>query len=259
MAEMFFDKKPTSALSMAGRAAFKDLFAPKSGRSAKIHSITTRLILGLVTSIFLVSTLTIATLYFIMVADEKKELLDKAEVYKNYLVGSLEQPLWTIDNNTVASIGETLSQNELVVKLVIKDYKNDTIFHSQKQDGSDLLTRSSKIYYKDNLLGEFELSLTKEKIKATGRQLLYAHIATMMFILVSLLVVTGFLVRRLLQNPLNELDASVRSYAAGNYDTDTSDLPYREFRPFGKVLTQMGQAIHKHRTHLEELVDERTA
>jgi CheY-like chemotaxis protein len=195
----------------------------------------------------------ILSLYFIMVGDEKKELLDKAEEYKGYLIGSLERPLWTIDGNTIASIGKTFSQNELVVRMVIRDYKNDTIFKMEKNHNSDLVSSSSKIYHKGNYLGEFEFSLTKTKIEATGRKLLFAHVATMILILLSLFVVTGILIRRLLKNPLNDLDASVRSYAEGNYDTDPSDLPYLEFRPFGKVLSQMGQAIKKHQIHLEEM------
>jgi signal transduction histidine kinase/DNA-binding NarL/FixJ family response regulator len=199
------------------------------------------------------------TLYFIMVDNEKKELLDKAEEYKDYLVGSLERPLWTIDEQTITSIGKTFSQNELVVRLVIRNYKNNTVFKAEKPHNSDLVNSSSKIYYKDNYLGEFEFSLTKEIIKETGRKLLFALIATMVFILFSLFFITGILIRRLLRHPLNDLDASVRSYAEGNYDTDTSDLPYLEFRPFGKVLAQMGQAIKKHQTHLEELVYERTS
>jgi signal transduction histidine kinase/DNA-binding NarL/FixJ family response regulator len=194
-----------------------------------------------------------------MVGDERKELLDKAEEYKEYLVGSLERPLWAIDEHTITSIGKTFSQNELVVRLVIRNYKNDTVFKVQKTHNSDLINSSSKIYYKGNYLGEFEFSLTKEIIEETGRKLLFALIATMVFILFSLFIITGFMIRRLLRNPLNDLDASVRSYAAGNYDTDTSDLPYLEFRPFGKVLAQMGHAIEKHQTHLEELVYERTA
>jgi signal transduction histidine kinase/DNA-binding NarL/FixJ family response regulator len=129
----------------------------------------------------------------------------------------------------------------------------------QKTHNSDLINSFSKIYHKGNYLGEFEFSLTKEKIKETGRKLLFALIATMVFILFSLFIITGILIRRLLRNPLNDLDTCVRSYAAGNYDTDTSNLPYLEFRPFGKVLTQMGQAIEKHQNHLEELVYERTA
>jgi signal transduction histidine kinase/DNA-binding response OmpR family regulator len=194
-----------------------------------------------------------------MVGNEKKQLLDKAEEYKEYLVGSLERPLWMIDDHAVRSIGKTFSQNDLVVRLIIRNYKNVIIFKEVRPHNSDLVSSSSKIYYKGNYLGEFELSLTKEKIKETGRKLLFALVATMVFILFSLFFITGILIRRLLRKPLNDLDASVRSYAAGNYDTDTSDLPYREFRPFGKVLTQMGQAIKKHQTHLEDLVYERTA
>jgi signal transduction histidine kinase/FixJ family two-component response regulator len=194
-----------------------------------------------------------------MVDNEKNQLLTKADEYKDYLVGSLERPLWAIDDHTITSIGNTFSQNELVVRLIIRNYKDDTIFRVMKDYQSGLVNRSSKIYHKGNYLGEFELSLTNEKIKETGRRLLFALVAIMVFILFSLLFITGFLVRRLLRKPLNDLDASVRSYAAGNYDTDASNLPYREFRPFGKVLTQMGQAIKRHQTHLEDLVYERTA
>jgi signal transduction histidine kinase/FixJ family two-component response regulator len=194
-----------------------------------------------------------------MVSDEEKDLFDKAEEYKDNLVGNLEQPLWIINEDTVTSIGKTFSQNELVVRLVIRNYKNDTIFKVEKNQHSDLVSSSSKVYHRGNYLGEFEFSLTKAEIIAAGRRMLFALVATIMFNLFSLFIVTGILIRRLLRQPLDDLDASVRSYAAGNYDTDTSDLPYLEFRSFGKVLTQMGQAIKKHRTHLEELVRERTA
>jgi hypothetical protein len=93
----------------------------------KTYSITKRLIIGLV-SISLVSTITITTLYFVIISDEEKELFDKAEEYKDYLVGSLEQPLWIINEFTITSTGSTFSQNDLVTRLVIRNYKKAIIW-----------------------------------------------------------------------------------------------------------------------------------
>ncbi len=228
-------------------------------KDVKIHSITKRLVLSLVITVSLVSTTTIALLYFVMVGAESKDLFEKAEEYQAYLVGSLELPMWNYDHNTVRAIGTAFFQNELVVKFVIMNDSGITIYGHEKDHGLDLVNRSAKIYYLGEYLGKFEFALTKQHIEQAGRKLLSSQAIAMILVLASLLAMSGVFVRSFLKKPLDDLDAIVRGYAAGNYDIQTAELPYLEFRPFSNVLSQMGQAIKEHQTHLEELVNERTA
>jgi signal transduction histidine kinase/DNA-binding NarL/FixJ family response regulator len=199
------------------------------------------------------------SLYFVMVSGQVKDLFDKAEQYRADLVGSLELPLWNYDHDTVKAIGKTFSQNDMVVKLMIINHSGVTIYSMEKDHHADLISRTGRIYHRGKYLGEIEFSLTKQLIEKAGRELLFFHAIVMIFVLASLLVAARVLVRRFLKKPLNDLDGIVRGYAEGNYDSKAAELPYSEFRSFGNVLAQMAQAIKEHRTHLEELVDKRTA
>lgn len=224
----------------------------------KIHSITRRLVLGLVITVIFVSATVIVSLYFFMVSGEVKDLLEKAEQYRTDLVGSLELPLWNYDYDTVRGIGKTFSQNDVVVKLMIMNHSGITIYSMEKDHDADLIRRTGRIYHRGKYLGKIEFSLTKEHIQKAGRMLLSFHAIAMIFILTSLLVAASVLVRKFLKKPLNDLDGIVRGYAEGKYDSKAAELPYLEFRSFGNVLTEMAQAIQEHQAHLEELVDERT-
>ena len=241
----------------------EDKDGPNGNRSApvkgsKSHSITRRLVLSLVITVSLVSTITITPIYFIMVSGERNNLFEKAEDYMTYLVGSLRVPLWNYDDNDVRVVGKIFSQNELVVKLVIMNDSGRVIYNFEKAHGLDLLYRSAKIYHKNKYLGKFEFSLTKAHIEKAGLKFLSSYAIAMISVLVPLLTVAGVMIRRLLKNPLSDLDGIVRAYAAGNYDSQNTELPYLEFRSFGNVLAQMGQAIKAHQDNLTKLVDERT-
>lgn len=242
-------------------------------KPVKPHSITKRLVFSLVVTVTVVSIITIAPLYFFVVSDQRKEILEKVEEYSDHLVGILELPLWNQDDSTIRAIGTTFFQNELVVNLKIINEFGETYFNMEKEHGVDLLHHSSKIFHRGEYLGEINFSLTKRYSQAVGRTLLSIHSTAVLFILATLLVVGGVLIRRYLRKPLQELDDIVRSYRLGEYTGMAAELPYKEFRPFGKVLAGMGAEIQeqlrelhqaeetltRHRDDLEELVKMRTA
>jgi signal transduction histidine kinase len=201
----------------------------------------------------------IVPLYFVMVKGEVKGLFEKAAQYQADLVGSLELPLWNYDHDTVRGIGKTFSQNDVVVRLMIMDHSGTTIYSMEKAHDADLISRTGRIHYRGKYLGGVEFSLTKQHIAKAGRKLLAFHAIVMIFVLASLLAAARVLVRRFLKKPLNDLNGIVRGFAEGEYDSKAARLPYLEFRSFGTVLAQMAQAIKEHQSHLEELVDDRTA
>ncbi len=72
---------------------------------------------------------------------------------------------------------------------------------------------------------------------------MFSFVFTILIILTTLVVVTGFLIRTFLRKPLNSLNEIVSSYASGVYDSPGHGIPYLEFQPIGNVLAQMGDKI----------------
>jgi signal transduction histidine kinase/CheY-like chemotaxis protein len=224
--------------------------------------------MGLAISVGLISAITIMTLYFGAIRRQEAALMSKADEFRDYLVGTLEMPLWNLDKPTIEAICRALFQNELVVGIVIKDRWVSTFytFYSiGRIHQPDALDRTGEIYHGGELLGKIEISVTKRYIKEVGRGLLFSYATTMLFVLISLVLLTHVFVSLLLKKPLHALDLLVRPYSAGIYDSPTAKLPYVEFQAFGTTLAWMGETIRRqmnelraHRDHLEELVQERT-
>lgn len=237
---------------------------PRNG--SQTRSISGRLALGLAISVGLVSAITILALYLGAIRGQESALMRKADESRDYLVGAVEMPLWNLDKPTVEAICRALFHNELVVGIVIKDRWGSTFYSVGEIHQPDAIDRTGEIYHRGELLGKIELSVTKRYTKEVGRGLLFSYATTMLFVLISLVLLTHVFVRLLLKKPLHALDRIVRPYSAGIYDSPMAELPYVEFQAFGTTIARMGETIRvqmeelrTHRDHLEELVKERTS
>ena len=232
----------------------------------KTRSITVRLTVSLMATVALVLTIASAVIYFQATRESKRQLENKADATINYTTGTLEWLLWVFDKRSVEIIGETVFQDELVVKLVIKDYAGNIIYSKEKKHGPNLVIRSSPVIYNKNPVGEIECAMTAQPYQDASRHLLLSLYGISATVLFSLILVTGFFVSTFLKKPLNNLTAIVNAYAAGMYDSAVTGLSYRELQPFEHVLGQMGGKIKEQlatvqrlNEELEQRVIERTA
>ena len=226
--------------------------------SGKSRSISGPLAAGLIITVAMVATLAMALIYFYTDHKERKELNKKADTYLAYLTGTLEMSLWTLDYDTIRIIGKAVSQNELVVKLIITTSQGSetAIYALEKQHEPDLINRSERIFHNGNLLGAVELSLTKKLYRQNRKELLWSFAGITLLILISLALATGFLIRAFLKKPLDRLNAIVGAYAAGIYNAAFKEsIPFREFKSLGNVLVDMGARIEKQFKELKEAED----
>ena len=234
-------------------------------RNRKSRSITTDLIIGLILTVVLVSTIAISLSYFKASQRAKAQLVDKVEEYKAVLTQGLEIPLWHLDHKAIKSMGMFYAQNELVAELRIIDSRGTVYFDMEKESVVPIVTRASEVWHNGESIGYIEISLTSAYYQEINQQLLWASIFTIGINLLSLIIMTGFLLRRFLRKPLKDLGEIVNSYASGKYDSSGHRMSFIEFQPFVAVLGEMGDRIksqmtklRKHQEHLEELVAERT-
>ncbi|OQX20754.1 MAG: hypothetical protein BWK76_00120 [Desulfobulbaceae bacterium A2] len=237
---------------------------PLSGTRSKPRSISGHLAAGLIAITLLVSIVTITVIYFNAIREQEASLTRKADEYTQYLVGVLQDLLWDYNEESINTICRTFLQNELVVSIVIKETSGRVVFSGKNSPYTDLIKRTGKIHSHGELLGEAEISFTRQYVKEAGRRLLVSYALTMLFVSMSLVLLTHLLLRVFLKKPLDTLDKIVKPYIAGIYDSPIPELPYTEFQGFGNTLTQMGETIrlqmkelHLQTAELEEEIEKR--
>ncbi|MGD9364394.1 MAG: response regulator [Desulfobacteraceae bacterium] len=210
------------------------------------RSISKRLTVILIIAIGMLSMAVIAVTHGYRVHAARGELEAKADELFAYLNGILEKSLWDIDENNIRLIGETISQNELVATLIVKDSFGQTIYEMMREPQSDTVNRAGNVFHEGTQVGHIEVSLTQRFYHQSSRQLLFASLLTLAIALIVLIVTTGFLIRRFLKGPLDSLNNILDAYSAGVYETRSAKIPYLEFQPFGRVLAEMGKKITRH-------------
>lgn len=215
-----------------------------SPRPVRSHSLARRLATALVVTVALVVTL--ATAFFYLKANRQAEQFfdRKADEMITFLIGTLESPLWNLDEETVRVVCETFVQNELVMSINVREPSGKVFFSTGDQDRPALIRRG-RVLHNGELIASVELALEKDLIRKNAHTLLLPFAITTLLVLITLLFFTRFAIRIFLKQPLEQLNDIVNSYGAGHYETPVAPLPYLEFRPLGTVLAEMGHKIQR--------------
>ena len=210
----------------------------------KSYSLSWRLTLSLAATVACVLLLTAIVVYYSARNTLEEELDKKADEMLYFLAGALEIPLWNVDDKAIASIGDTLFQNPIVAELVITKPSEEVQYASRREFGAPSILRTSQIYSHGETVGDIRLVVTAQEMHERLRNLLRLLIMMTTLVLSTLLLVTGWFVRRYLRAPLTILNQHIAAYAAGTYDAPAvAPLPYLELQPFERVLIRMGKTI----------------
>ena len=211
------------------------------------QSITRRLTASLIITVLMVSVIAVTAMHRIVSQSAIRGLERKANETLAYLVGTLEVPLWAVNNDAVKTIGRAVSQDESIVRLIIRNESGEVIFFTEKDNDGDLIKRSDKIFHKqwglEKLAGDVSVFITPAIYKRNNQQLLFFSILIIFLILVAVVIVAVIFIRTSLNKPLNRLNEITNRYASGIYVTSGLTLPYLEFQPFGKALADMAEKI----------------
>ncbi|HCY85124.1 MAG TPA: hybrid sensor histidine kinase/response regulator [Desulfobacteraceae bacterium] len=227
-----------------------------STKGPRAQSISTQLTVSLISIVALVAVIAVGAVYFILVHNETKELEQKADDTLTYLEGTLERPLWNFSEDDVEQIAVTVAQNDMVVQLIITDSIGTTLFSYDDPLLHKTVTRSARVYRGDHWVGNIRFALSNRVYQAQRQRFLITFFVVTAIIIVALVFVTGSLIHRLLDKPLQGLNQIVESYASGIYRMETLKIPYREFKPFERVLIRMGEQINEQFDQLHNAEEE---
>jgi len=215
----------------------------KNPTSSQHRSISRRLTLGLIVTLLAVTGLSLGVNFIFSSRQATADLEQKADEYIQSLTDTLRLPLWTYNVEMIKAIGQSYSQNEFVIRLLIEGEDGVEFFKKDQTDERLVISRAKDIVYGNDVLGRVEIGLSSGYYFALGRQLFLSSSLTILLMIAALLVVTGILLRQFLNKPMSGFIEMVQAYAGGNSDAFKEGSPYKEFSPLVGVLNEMGQKL----------------
>jgi PAS domain S-box-containing protein len=154
--------------------------------------------------------------------------------------------LWNYDFETIRAVCDTYMQNDLITGIQVSDPRDIVDVKMIKQDAHPTMVRTVHLAHHDLPVGQVRISLTYGYLTQLNRQVFWSFALVILTNLVTLLVLTGILLRTVLKRPLNRLNEIVGSYASGHYLPSMKDVPPMELQPLVSTLDQMGRKIEQH-------------
>ena len=230
------------------------------------RSIIRDLTLGIILTVLVVSTVAIWISYFHATLDARNRLDARAADMADSLAKILDIPLWNFDEATVEHIGMSYAYNEYVAGIRIVDSLGNVYYEMDKEVTTSPVRLARDVLHDGKPVGRMTLSLASTHFKDLRRQFMWSSAFIIVINLISLVVISRFLLRRFLQKPIGYFSEVVNSYGTGNSGPMESYRPPVEFQPFLEVVRDMGDKIaaqmselKKSQLELELRVKERTA
>jgi two-component system cell cycle sensor histidine kinase/response regulator CckA len=210
------------------------------------RSISKDLTIGLILVIVVVSSIALLVAYYTSKQKAEAELQAKAEEYTDYIRNTLVLPLWNYDFETIQAVCHAYMQNDLVAGVQVNDPRSLVNINMVKADAHPTVVRTVELTRFGLPVGQARISLAYGYLTRLNRQLFWSFALVILTNLVTLVVLTGIMLRLSLKRPLIRLNEIVDSYAAGNYRPSMQDVTHIELQPLVSTLNQMGHKIEHH-------------
>ncbi len=190
------------------------------------------------------STIILISLGYVMLSKRTDRLYEiKSSEYVSFLEQSLTVPLWNYDEESIAIISKSFVQNDLIAKLNVLDSNGASLFSYKDNKAIDVIERVASIEYENDVIGKIQIGITASELIKHNRDLLIAIITTICVVLTTLVLVTGLLIRSILQKPLNQLIAGIEQAAKGDYDYVFIHAPQKEIRIITSKFQDMSNQV----------------
>jgi signal transduction histidine kinase len=241
--------------------------AAPSNTSAKVSSISRRFSYALIGIITLLLIAFAAAVIFFDINRIQSEMENRLENAIMFSQNSLPIPLWNMDYTVVNDFVEALFLDESIVYTKIS-WKGQLITEKRrpgfqtKEDkletapqllkNSDLIAKSSEIYFKNSVIGKILIIMSSESMKRQVRLQIYGTIALLILIIAAIWLTSIFITRRYISSPLLKLQESASLIARGDLDTFVDKSSSDEIGTLAQHLDVMRRSIKQLFVELSE-------
>ncbi len=218
----------------------------RTPRQPPRRSISKDLTTGLILVVLVVSSFALLVAFYTSKKKAEAELTAKAEEYTAFIKDTLVLPFWNYDFETIQAVCHTYLQNDLITGIQVSDPRNVVDIDMVKPDARPTVVRTVDLVLHDLPVGQVRISMTYGYLTQLNRRLFWSFALVILTNLVTLVVLTGILLRMSLRRPLKRLNEIVGSYASGQYHPAMEDVTHIELQPLVGTLDQMGRKIETH-------------
>lgn len=218
------------------------------------RSISRDLMIGLVSTVIVVSSLAISLSFYLARQQTEAHLRERTAELASSVSQSFSVPLWYIDEKSVRSVGASFQQIEAISRLEVMDSQGETAFEFYRDDADHAVETKGSIFKDGTLVGNYTLALSREHFSSKDTSFLWQSVLLILVNLVSVLIINHILLKRLFINRINEFSDEVRRFVESDYELPERPEPAQEFETFIEVLTHMETQV---RTHIAELSQEK--
>ena len=198
------------------------------------------------------------------IESDMQKRLDNAIMFAE---NSLSIPLWNLDYMLVNDFVDALFLDDSIVYIKLSwedtliserahnDFKLKNIQSESSPDliqDPDLIARSSKIYYKENIISNILIVMSREKIKKQAFFQIYGTITLLLFIITAIWLTSIFITKRYISTPLQKLQTSAALIAQGDLETYVDKSSSDEIGTLARHLDDMRGAIKQLFSELSE-------
>ncbi|MET0104471.1 MAG: response regulator [Sedimenticola sp.] len=228
-------------------------------------SLANRVTIGVMLLISFGALFSVSMSYYFGQRDVQDQIDLKLESLASYLEGSLRQPLWHLNEDTVKAVCDAVAQDEVVAELmVVSDgnvlYEKNAI---EKESISAYIERD--LVFQGYKIGSFQLAIYLfpfEQLMVTRN--IWIVISSLCQIAL-LVIIAKIMLRKLLKQPIKEVETLTNQFTEGEYQPEKTGISFVEFSPVETILRKMGkQILHQinelqnYQNGLEQLVEDRT-
>ncbi len=241
----------------------------------KKPSIAFNLTFSLVGFITLLSAVFVGVYYVYVSQSAMRQIEKTADKYIRSIAGTLEIPLWDVDRENIDVICNAFFQNDWVMMVKLTGVSGEVMYEKRivhSKNFNDEIRRIREISHRGEAIGVVEIALDSVESRNDRLKSLKVTVGGILICVIGLIAFTGFLLKKIIEEPLEALGSLAKAYAGGEYHPKIEVISYREFEPLMQVLFAMGETIEtqmnelkaaelflkRHRDSLEETVTERT-
>ena len=216
-------------------------------------SIARNIVISIVLVAVIVSTVSIYMNYLRQKNRYKILYNQKALELSIFLQEQMEIAIWNVDYKQARKICDFFSSNEHICVLKVWDNTDLLICDNQKQGALAFITKYGEIFHGAKLIGRYELGISNQFYMESTRALFNTSIMTLVVIILSQGIIARFLLKFLLESPLNQLTSHVKRIAGGDYGYRAEKFNLLELRKIIRWFNFMASKVENREKELQRL------
>jgi len=205
----------------------------------------------------------IAIYYFYSTIVSQRELNAKAESTAEELKAVLAIPLWNLKKNVITQISDAYLKSSYLADVHIEDDHGRVMFtaappRQDKKFDRHLIVREKKIFWKGVQVGALKLWITPKDTSRVQSAMIRAMMIIGLAVFIIVIVVTHFIMKYLLNRPMERLIQGIRAIAGGDYCSHMPPVPQQGVNAIIKEFNLMASQIALRNEQLKKEIVERT-